>query len=231
VTIDDAKSVAQIVALVLAAAWAIYGFIVLQKREKATADLRKVELESSQLAVLTRKAELELSQIAVVTRKAELESRQVAVVTFDIAATSEHRPDASGYCILADVTLVNEGKRDTRLKWEPESPAFAVWRTSFTPDGAPQFPDAPTRVRVTQARDPEAAVVSTILRAGETQRKAFAVTVSEPGIYLLSFRAVLAPEEREVSRQAGATQEVSWVATKYIVVPGATQDADAKQNA
>jgi hypothetical protein len=204
-TIDEAKTVAEIVALVVVAAWAIYGFVVLKQREKAAAELRKVELES----------------------------RQMAVVTFDIAATSERRPDAPGYCILADVTMVNKGKRDTRLKWDGESPAFAVWRTSFTSDGAPQFADVPIRVRVGQARHPGAEVVSTILRAGETQRKAFAVTVSEPGLYLLSFRAALAPEEHEVSRQAGADPQkgVSWAITKYIVVSGAIREVDAKQNA
>jgi hypothetical protein len=204
-TIDEVKNVAQIVALFAASAWAIYGFFVLKQREKAAADLRKVELES----------------------------RQIAVVNFDIAATCERRPDVAGYCILTDVTMTNNGKRDTRLQWDGEWPAFAVWRTSFAPDGAPRFADKPILVPVSQRRDPRADAIATILRAGETQRKSFAVTVSEPGIYLLSFRAVLAPEEHKVSDQAGRDprNSVSWGVTKYIVVSDTIHATDAAKDA
>jgi len=199
VTLDDAKKVVEIAALAVAGAWAIYGFIVLRHREKAAAELRKLELDS---------------------KKAELEARAVAVVRADITATCALRPDGPGYCILAEVTLTNEGMRDTRIRWEDEPPAFVVQRAEFGPDGTPQFGAPPVEVRVRQAREPNADAVSHVIRAGGTQRLAFAANVPTPGTYFVSFRGVLAPEERAVSVDAGAdpSNPISWTATTYILV-------------
>lgn len=201
-TLDDAKKLAEIAALAVAGAWAIYGFVILRHREKAAAELRKLEFDS---------------------KKAELEGRAVAVVRAELTATSTPRQDGPGYCILAEVTLTNAGMRDTRIKWQGEPPAFLVRRAEFSADGAPRFPDPPVEVRVRQARDPNAEAVSHLVRAGGTQRLTFAANVAAPGIYFVSFRGVLAPDEQAVSVDAGAASSnpLSWTAARYVVVPDA----------
>jgi hypothetical protein len=49
-TLDDAHTLAEIGALAVAGVWAIYGFIVLRQREKATGELRKLEFDSKKAA-------------------------------------------------------------------------------------------------------------------------------------------------------------------------------------
>lgn len=181
-TLEDAKTLAEIAAIAVAGFWSIYGYKVLRHREKAAGELRKLEFDS---------------------KKPELEARAVAAVRIDIAAMAAPRPDGAGYYIFADITLTNEGRRDTRIKWQDQPAAFVVRRTEFGADGAPHF-ESPVEVRVRKTRNPNAEAVSHIIRAGATQRLAFAVNVPKLGIYLVSFRGVLAPEEWSVSAHAGA---------------------------
>jgi hypothetical protein len=199
VTLDEFKKLVEVLAYVMVAAWAVYGFFVLRQRQKAVADLRRIEIE---------------------TRRAELELRRVAVVHVHIEASWTQSTDARGYYVLANVSLVNEGKKDTRLKWKDEDPPFSVWRATFAADGAPVFSGVPIRIPLEQTRDPNKRAVSTILRAGGRQQFAFAVNVSDPGIYRLAFRAVVAPDEQAISVEAGAapTNTVAWTSTSYVVV-------------
>ena len=52
--LEKIKIVAEIVALILAAAWAVYGFIVMKKRELAVADMREKDLTLKKLEIDTR---------------------------------------------------------------------------------------------------------------------------------------------------------------------------------
>ena len=210
---NDLKTWAEVVeiafkigALMLAGGGTIFGFYIFRQREKAVADLRKVELEARQL---------------------ELATRRLAVVRAEITATTHRSLDSAGYCILADVSLTNAGTFETRIKWVGEPPAFTIRHTSFGPDGAPSFTKPPIEMRVRQARDPNAEALSHVLRAGTTERFAFAAYVDQPGVYLLSFRGALAPEDRSVSIGAGIApyNPVSWTARRYVIVGEPTDHA------
>jgi hypothetical protein len=203
---NDPKTWAEVVeiafkigALVLAGGWTIFGFYIFRQREKDVADLRKVELEARQL---------------------ELATRRLAVVRTEITATTHRSLDGAGYCILADVSLTNAGTSETRVQWIGEPPAFTIRHASFGPDGSASFTKPPIDMRVRQARDPNADALSHVLRAGTTERFAFAAYVGQPGVYLLSFRGALAPEDRSVSIGAGTAPHnpVSWTARRYVVV-------------
>ena len=197
-TLENVKALAEIIALALGGLWAIAGLIVLKQREKATADLRETELKM---------------------RKLELELRRIAVVRTEISAASFRRPDGPGFCVIAQVTLTNTGGLEARIEWG-DTPAFFVRRTSFGPDSAPFFTEQQIVMRAHQARDATAEVVSTIIRPGATEYLAFAALVPDPGIYLLSFRGPVAPQDHKVSVEAGAAEHnpTSWTAHRYIVV-------------
>jgi hypothetical protein len=198
-TLEEVVKLVEIMAVVIAGGWAIYGFIVLRQREKASAELRRIDLES---------------------KNAEIEARAVAVLCVEISATSAPRPDGHGYCIFSEVTLNNVGKRDTRIKWKGEDPAFIVRRTEFSTNGAPQYPDPPIKIRVRQARDPNNEALSHVIRAGGTQRLTFVANVPTPGIYFVSFRGVLDPEEQGISFDAGTRSgnPVSWTSVTYVLI-------------
>ncbi len=205
-TYDDIKTLVEIAALAVAGIWAIYGFFVLHQREKAAAELRKLDLDS---------------------KKAEIEARAVAVICPEITATFVPQSDGHGYCIFSEVTLNNVGKRDTRIRWQGEPPAFIVRRTEFNAEGAPQFPDTPIEIRVRQARNPNAEALSHVIRAGGTQRLSFVANVPTPGIYFVSFRGVLDPEEQCVSLDAGTASgnPMSWTATTYVLISDAIESS------
>lgn len=204
-TCQDAKAIAEIIAIALGGAWAIYGFVVLRRRNKAIAELRKIEMESQRIALETRQIEFQL--------------RRIAVVRVDISAASFHRPDGSGYCILADVSLTNIGTRETRIEWDRQTPAFFVRHASFAPNGVPSFHGVQIGMCPCKARDANETPSSTIIRAGATEHIAFAAQVEKPGIYLLSFRGPLDPKEQAISKEAGATSTTAWTAHHYILVP------------
>jgi hypothetical protein len=204
---QDAKAVAEIIAIAVGGAWAIYGFIVLQKRNKVTTELRKMELESQKTALETCQIELQL--------------RRIAVVRVDISAATFRQPDGSGYCILADVSLTNTGSRETRIEWDRQTPAFFVRHASFAPDGVPSFHGVQIGMCPCKVRNANETPTSTIIRAGATEHLAFAAQVEKPGIYLLSFRGPLDPKEQAISKEAGATSTTAWTAHHYIPVPQA----------
>lgn len=198
-TLDDTKTVVEILAILLAGAWAIYGYFVFRQREKADAELKHIELE---------------------TRKTELELRRTAIVKTEISATVSLCPDTDGYCLIADITLINHGKRDTRLKWAGEFPACSVWRVVFNNDGNPTFPEEPIISTVRQTKNPNNEATSHIIRAGGEQTITFALLIPKPGVYLISFRVIVTPDEKSVSVEAGAspTSGLSWTAKKYVVI-------------
>lgn len=198
-TLADYKTLAEICALALAGLWAIYGFVVLRQREKAAAELRKIDLE---------------------TQKTAQDLRRVALIRADISATTVTRRMDPGCVLLVEVTLVNEGKRDTRLKWKDEPAALSIRRVTFDANGAPVFPDQPILLTVKKTRDPNVDAPSHIIRAGASQQLPFAAQLSCAGLYLLSFRAAVAPDDLAVSVAAGASanSRFAWTATKYILV-------------
>jgi len=197
--LSDIKTLTEIAALFVVGFWAIYGFIVLRQKEKASTELKNTELEM---------------------KKSELALRQVAVVKTDISSTVKKNNITEGYYLLCEIKLINEGKRDTRLKWHGETPPFAVRQVIFNDGGIPTYPEDPILISVRQTVNPELESVSHVLRAGGSQTLSFAALVKKPGVYLLSFRGVVAPEDVSVSVEAGTQPQntVSWTATKYIVI-------------
>ena len=198
--IEDIKRLVEIVLMALAAGWAIVGFFMLKQRQKAIADVRKVDLEA---------------------KKLELDLRQTANVEIEIQASSHVDFAATGYWVVVEVKLNNIGGRDTRIEWQGQPAPFSIRRTTFNAGGTPQFTSPPLELRARQARDPNSEPVSTILRAKGSQRLAFAARVGESGLYLLAFRASVGKREAEVSAEAGAQKfnPTSWTGTKFIVVP------------
>ncbi len=197
--IEDFKRIVEIVLMALAAAWGVAGFFMLKQRQKAIADVRKVDLEA---------------------KKLELDSRQTANVEVEIEASSHLDVASTGFLVLAEVTLKNVGSRDTRIEWQSRPAPFSIRRTTFDAEGIPQFASAAIELRARQARDANAEPVSTILRAKGSQRLTFAARVSEPGLYLLAFRGSVGEKEAEVSTEAGAQKfnPTSWTCTKFLVV-------------
>ena len=209
-SIEDIKRVVEIILMALAAAWGVTGFFLLKQRQKAIAEVRRIDLEA---------------------KKLELDLRQIANVEVEIEVSSHLDLTRAGHFVLAEVTLKNVGGRDTRIEWQGMPAPFSIRHTTFDAQGRPEFSSPAIELRARQARDANVEPVSTILRAKGSQRLAFAARVCKPGLYLLAFRASVGEKEAHVSAEAGANKfnRTSWTGTKFLVVGAAGEDHNAPQ--
>jgi hypothetical protein len=89
----------------------------------------------------------------------------------------------------------------------------------FDADGRPEFGKFPKEFRVPLTLQPDLEPVSHVIRAGGAESIPFAIRVTTPGLYLLSFRGMVDEEERRVSETTGAELPVSWTGSKFVLVP------------
>jgi hypothetical protein len=214
----------KILAVFGAGCWAVALLLLLRQRELAQAALRKSEAE-------IRDLELKAKHVDAQIRDLELKAKQQAVVRVDIQPTIRHSPDGSGYIILAVVELTNCGGRNTKIEWKDELPAFSVRLARLGTDGKPDY-HPPTAFRVPLTLDPESEAVSHVIRAGGTESIPFALRVSSPGLYLLSFRGAVDKQERAEAQKLGAELPVAWTGNRHVLVgdtpvPSASESTDA----
>jgi hypothetical protein len=169
-------------------------------------------------------AAAELRNVELSNQQIEFATRQLAVISAQIDASFHRADSGKGFWIIADLTLRNSGTREARLLWQGERPAFSVHEVAFDANGAPQF-RRPLYVRVRRTSDPNQEATSLVIRAGATDHLTFAVNVQEAGLYFLSFRAALDPDEGRISRAVGATGKPAWTASRFLPV-GRINDAN-----
>ena len=217
-------------AIIGAGFWAILLHRLLHKREVALAGLRHTEAQIRDLDLKAKHAETQtVAQIRDLDLKAkhteaqirdlDLRCKQQALVRVDIHPEVHPAPDGGGYLILTTVDLTNRGTRNTRIKWRDQPPAFYVREARFDADGKPEFDTPTTEFRVPLTLQPDQESVSHVIRAGGTESIPFAIRVTTPGLYLLSFRGMVDEEERKVSAITGADLPVSWTSNKFVLVP------------
>jgi len=119
--IEDIKRLVEIVLMAVAAGWAVVGFFMLRQRQKAIADVRKVDLEA---------------------KKLELDLRQTANVEIEIQASSHVDSAATGYWVIVEVKLSNIGGRDTRIEWQGQPAPFSI-----RPPGTSRAPSSRSELR------------------------------------------------------------------------------------
>lgn len=193
------------VVVIGAAFWAIVLLVILKKREHALIDLRLKEGE---------------------LRDIELKVNRQAVISVDIQPTIIRSPNDNGYVIIAVVILANKGNRNTRIKWRDEPPAFSVRLAKFCNNGQVDY-GSPLDFRVKLTWDPRLESVSHVIRAGATESICFAGKVTEPGLYLLSFRGTVDEKERDEAKELGAQLPVAWTSNRYVFV-GENPDQDSE---
>ena len=195
-SLECLQIVVEALAIIVAGVWAVIGLIAFRRRERAVADLRKVEIE---------------------TRQIELAMRRAAALDVAIEVETTAAEPTGSYCLAVMVSLHNCGNRDTRVQWEGEPAALVVRRVAFADGGVPVFAE-PIELRVSMTRDPAASARSHVIRAGATERLAFAARVPGVGLYLLSFRGAVDPKERSAATELGVEWPTAWTAAKYVSV-------------
>jgi hypothetical protein len=236
-------------AIIGAGAWAVLLHRLLRKREVALAGLRHKEAQIRDLDLNAKHTEAKIQELDLKTKYSEeqtlaeirglnlntkrteaeirdldLKCKQQALVQVDIRPEVHPTSDSDGYLILATVKLTNRGTRNTRIKWRDQPPAFYVHEVTFDEEGKPDFGNR-RDFQVPLTLHPDLDAISHIIRAGGAESIPFAVRVTTPGLYLLSFRGSVDEAERNVSANTGAELPVSWTARKFVLVSREQPDA------
>jgi hypothetical protein len=150
-----------------------------------------------------------------VKTRAERELFAQAQIDIEIDARQEVL-EAGDLCIAATVKLTNTGKRNVFLDYRQKP--FSVARLTFTHDGNSRFGSPLLQPSLSDFR---------VLRTGETVRYSYAVTVPEPGMYIVRFMTpipnVEIDEHDKIANRAGAPRRpadrpVYWAGSTLVNV-------------
>ena len=118
--------------------------------------------------------------------------------------------------ISAEVEISNHGSRNVRLPYNDSNP-FNLYCVTFKDKGYPSF-DHIAGFPVYLKACPGSKAKSTIVRARSTERLPFFTTVSEPGLYQLTYCVELSKKEDAKAKEAGAKDWVRWSGATYVIV-------------
>jgi hypothetical protein len=186
------------VALILAGAWAVFGFIVFRQRATATTALRKVQAEVADL---------------------ELSAKRRAVL--DISINHEvFSQRGEGVLIGLEVVITNSGVGPAYLQFSESEPTICLWRVEVGTDGSQSYAEPLMRLHVPRASSPATAARARVVRAGGVTRIPTIARVSQGGVYLATFRVPMDGSNRESMLEAGASKERkhTWSGMAFIVV-------------
>ena len=194
--IQLAELIFKILAGIFAAGWAIY-LLLLIHRPLAQAGLGKSKME------------LEAHQ-----QKKSL----LAGLTVSLQATAHRLPGRADFAIIAIVNITNRTESHIhRTVWEQEP--LHVWMTSFDAQGRPTY-NGDTAFFVRTTFNPNAPAEALRIRPGATELLSFAVRVSTPGIYLVTFRMPLDPKYRAGLEKFGIDEDkaAAWTGRAHVLV-------------
>ena len=217
--------------LAAAAVWGFFLLFYLRRRDAVDVAIRKaesdIESDRKRLEIDLAGHQRDIQQKELEIKELQLKTRRQVAVCATIDA--EISRDGEGYLIIATVALTNQGNDATAIMWEGEPPPFAIRRISFTVTGEAECGKA-LELRVMLTRDPAVPARSHIVRSGATEFLAFAARVTEPGLYLLSFRGATAADVRREAEKYGIRLPTAWTAKRYIRIGGeATERPAAEQ--
>jgi hypothetical protein len=202
------QSIVLAIAVIIGGAWTLGTFYLLRQREQAKLELIQIEkqIEASDTQLKKLKYDLKTSP----------------ALDIQITGTSVPIPGEKGWFLLSTVSLKNLGNQTAILDLSNKKP-FLTYPVSFGPQGEPKFGDV-KEFSVVPGGNPNFPPDGVSIRAGTHESLAFATKISIPGLYLLSFRADVSPQELESTSAKGDGQAglERWAATKFLVVPDRT---------
>jgi len=217
-TLQEFASVAQGIqgvlaglALLIAAACAVWSFKALGQIPRARAEIQMLEKEA----------------------------KTAAVIEISIKTSQYCRANDDYTYVLAIVDVENKGNRHTTLDYNESRKPFSVYPVDCNDDGSLKFGD-PISYPVPQGKNPNRPLSRMLVRAGGRETMPFYFRVSSPGVYLLVFRTQV-PEAEELRKPGQDLQEQAsgeqgpeeaqglegpsaWTAKEYLVVERPNQD-------
>lgn len=200
------QSYAIVLGVLIGAAWALYTFFSLGARDKALAELNRLDFE---------------------LRKDEVErlNREQVIINIEVKAEQVSIPNDRGRSIRINIQAKNSGSRNLILKL----PEYAITVAKVRPeqDGRlmqewVQHPPIPylNASRLADSDGHVKSATSELLRFGQTVSYPSWLRVEEAGLYFIEFEAELTGEELKVAQQAVGDEDHPFhaVGQTFIVV-------------
>ena len=206
-----AESAVKIIAILFAGGWAVFLLLALQKVATSRVQLEKLQSERDKTVKEVQKTQRQIQEI-------DFKLKVQPVIRSKIVTSTQRKPHQGEWLLFATLEIENTGNAPARLDYKEGDP-FLVTVVNFDSEGKPVF-GPQTKFRVTQARDPNLSALSTIIRGGGQESIPFVLRLEHPGLYLLSFRALLCSEDRKSLEELGIPEwhPVSWIAKHYVWV-------------
>jgi hypothetical protein len=190
----------KIIAGLFAAGWALY-LVKLIHLPLANAGLNKSEME---LEEYQQKKSL------------------LAGLTISLQATAHRIPGRDDFVIIVTADLTNRHESAVlRIDWkeeEKEVDPLHVWMTNFDAQGKPTYKDD-TAFPVRRTKSPNLKAGPYRIRPGATESLSFAVGVSAPGIYLVTFRIPLEKTHlEELRKKFDKAMPGAWTRSAHVIV-------------
>jgi len=160
--------------------------------------------------------EIKQAKLRIKKEQRELQEQPIINLTMTTKQVSVEGDD--GLYISVSVIAKNSGTQIARMAYEGH-PAIGVFLIEYSIDGEPTF-HKKQALHVRLASDPNEFAKTTIVRPGQTQEIPFLIKLTSPGLYFISFRAVLSEHDRKLLLEAGVPKHriVSWTAKQYLSV-------------
>ena len=186
----------KIVTALFAAGWAVLVYVLI-RLPLARAGLLKSQMEQDEYQ-----------------RKKSLK----AGLSLGIQATVHRNPGGRGYVIVAVVTITNRDDSEIkRIEWKGAEAPFHGRLAEFKSNGEPEYVrDRALFVRKTS--QPNDKAEGHRIRPGATESLSFAIVVSDPGVYLLSFRIPVDQEDQKAAKARHMDLPATWTCNTHVVV-------------
>jgi len=146
-------------------------------------------------------------------------------LTVNLQATAHRIPGRADFVIIAIADITNRTESHVfRIDWT-EAPLH-VWMTNLDdaqgrptaePTSKPTY-KGDTAFFVRRTSDPNSKAMPLRIRPGATESLSFAVGVSAPGIYLVTFRIPLEPKYLEDVKKFDMDMPAAWTRNAHVIV-------------
>lgn len=190
ITSEDFKNVAVGIGVLAGGLWALFTFQTLHQIAQA-----QVNLENSRLE----------------TEKLKQETFQQSVLKIDLKAKENFLAEDSYSYISGTILIDNAGNKAALLKFKDGELPISATRVILENNGRVELSD-----ETYSQYPPKYAGFG--VRAGDTQSVPFFIRLGKPGLYFVDFEVELS--EGHDHMQIDANNNMSWTASKYIIVQG-----------
>jgi hypothetical protein len=158
-----------------------------------------------------------LVQAGLLKSKTEQARNLLGGLAITLQATAHRKPGRADFVIIAIAKITNRSESEVfRIEWT-EGPLH-VWTTKFDDKGSPIYENVGGPFFVRKTSDPDSPAGPLRIRPGATESLSFAVGVSTPGIYFLTFRIPIDHKYLVQVEELSMLDAAAWTCNAHVVV-------------